>query len=584
MVLQMMASRSHRSPSPQEATEAANHSHGALLAIQYGGSSLSTQEQEKEQNALTNSLDYYPEGRDTITTTTSITTSTTATNKRPLSLYGNFNPHKRMLVDDCDIEAAIRKLKEQRIDEHRQAVYIPPQAKANLQASEKESFSLMDKVKEFLDSPRQVFLVLGDSGAGKSTFNRHLEQELLKAYKQGDPIPLFINLPAIDIPQQDMIGKQLRIHNISDTDVMELKEHYRFIIICDGYDETQIKINLHATNLLNQKGQWDTKMVISCRSTYLGQDYRDQFQPQWVDRYTSTPMDLYSEAAIVPFSRAQIKDYVEQFVRDPEVHLLFDERPVWSTEEYMDRLQAIPNLMELVKNPFLLTLSLKALPADASDLAKVRLTRLSLYDMFINQWLEINKQRLRSIKLSVETQRALDDLLDEGFQTIAVGFLKDLAAAIFKEQDGNPVVQYTHRSDKGTWKVKFFGPESDIVLLRDSSPLARTGVLYQFIHRSLLEYFFARQIYEADASKDLVDHPFMQRNLVKEPSIVQFLSECVLEDLLFKQRLFDIINQSKTNIQTSQAAANAMTILVRADVRCNGMDFRGIRVPGADLI
>ncbi|KAG0273947.1 hypothetical protein BGZ96_004583, partial [Linnemannia gamsii] len=77
----------------------------------------------------------------------------------------------------------------------------PPMAKANLQAKDDTLFSLMGKVKDFFASDCQVMLILGDSGAGKSTFHRHLEYELWLGYKAGERIPLFINLPALKKPE-----------------------------------------------------------------------------------------------------------------------------------------------------------------------------------------------------------------------------------------------------------------------------------------------------------------------------------------------------------------------------------------------
>ncbi|GJJ77482.1 protein HIRA/HIR1 [Entomortierella parvispora] len=500
------------------------------------------------------------------------------------------------------VERDINRLRDQRLEDYRQSVYIPPLAKPSLQALDKDALPLMDMVQEFLRSDQQVFLVLGDSGAGKSTFNRHLERELWSSYKPGEAIPLFINLPAIDRPDQDLIRKQLQLYNFSDIQIQELKRHYRIILICDGYDETQLKVNLHTSNLLNQKGQPDTKMIISCRSGFVDQDYRHQFQPQQIDRYRATETNLYKEAAIAPFLGDQIQDYVRQFVQDPEVHKLMGDRAVWSSDEYMDKLSSIPNLMELVKNPFLLTLALRALPSvveGASDIAKIRMTRLTLYNSFIDQWLAVNQDRLTSSLTnsnpSKDTKVALQELLAEGFAASALDFLKDLAATIFHEQNGNPVVQYRPRRDKNTWKARFFSFEPDVTLLRDSSPLSRVGDQYRFIHRSLLEYFYCRHIHEAgdtdtedtdmetNGSQDLTNHPLRDRNLVREPSIIQFLSEYAQEDLVFKERLHQIIQLSKADEQAGQAAANAITILVRAGVRFNGADLNGIRIPGADL-
>ncbi|KAF9345014.1 hypothetical protein BGX34_005106, partial [Mortierella sp. NVP85] len=77
-----------------------------------------------------------------------------------------------------DFEVQLRILRKQRTKERDNTVYIPLQGKASLQAADNTSFSLMYKIKEFLGSDQKVFLLLGDSGAGKSTFSRELELDL----------------------------------------------------------------------------------------------------------------------------------------------------------------------------------------------------------------------------------------------------------------------------------------------------------------------------------------------------------------------------------------------------------------------
>ncbi|KAF9991823.1 hypothetical protein BGZ80_008864, partial [Entomortierella chlamydospora] len=51
----------------------------------------------------------------------------------------------------------------------------------------------------------------------------------------------------------------------------------------------------------------------------------------------------------------------------------------------------------------------------------------------------------------------------------------------------------------------------------------------------------------------------------------------------FKDQLHSIIEQSKTDGNVEIAAANAITILVRAGVPFIGADLQGIKIPGADL-
>ncbi|KAK3834377.1 MAG: hypothetical protein JOS17DRAFT_773263 [Linnemannia elongata] len=257
------------------------------------------------------------------------------------------------------MEYELYKLQMQRLNDSKLSIYVSPMAKASLQAQDNEVFPLMGKVQEFLTSNRQVMLILGDSGAGKSTFNKHFGLRLLTEYKRGKPIPLFVNLPALQNPAKDLIGEQLREHNFSEEQIQKLKQHRQFIVICDGYDESQLTVNIHNSNNFNTSGQWNVKLVISCRSQYLGQDYRDRFVPHGGGHYSHSGVELFQEAVIAPFSTEQIKDYVEQYVPlEPRT---------WRTEDYMDKLTVIPNLMDLVKNPFLLSLALESLPGEAGS-------------------------------------------------------------------------------------------------------------------------------------------------------------------------------------------------------------------------
>ncbi|KAF9281249.1 hypothetical protein BGZ88_011726, partial [Linnemannia elongata] len=269
------------------------------------------------------------------------------------------------------LEYELHRFQLQRLDEAKLPVYISPMAKANLQARDDDLFPLKEKVQGFLASDRQVMLILGDSGAGKSTFNKHLEFELLHTYTHGGPIPLFINLPAIDRPDKDLIGEHLRTNNFSEAQIQEMKQYRQFVLICDGYDESQLTTNLHTTNLFNRPSQWKVKMVISCRTQFLGQEYRSRFMPEGSSHYTRQATDLFHEAVIAPFTKEQIKDYVEQYVPlEPRT---------WTTKDYMDKLTTIPNLMDLVKNPFLLSLSLEALPGVTEghqDLSAIKITRV----------------------------------------------------------------------------------------------------------------------------------------------------------------------------------------------------------------
>ena len=514
-----------------------------------------------------------------------------------------------------DVEGALRQLRKHRLKERGDAVYIRPQAKASLQAPDDERFSLMDKVQEFLTSDQKVFLLLGDSGAGKSTFNLQLECDLWHHYKKNTGrIPLHINLPAIDKPEQDMIAKQLRKAEFTEPEIRELKLHRKFILICDGYDESQQTHNLYMSNRLNQPGEWNAQMLISCRSEFLGVDYRDRFQPR--DRNHPSEMGQFQEAVFTPFTPDQVHDYIKQYVL---VH-----QPLWEAREYEQALDLIPSLKDLVKNPFLMTLSLEVLPRmvdPGENLSSTRITRVALYDQFIEHWLERGKKRLGDKDLSPQARSAFENLTDEGFTQNGIAFLKKLAVAIYKEQGGQPIVKYSRFKDEISWKAAFFSREDEKQLLREACPLTRSGNQHRFIHRSLLEYGVALAVFDPQEWKEKsrlaastsrrrgstssaysfhihgfseeVEEPVEQgpdphsplawRYFLNEPSVLHFLSERAQQEPIFKQQLLAFIDLSKTDVKWRTAAANAITILVRAGEQFKGANLRGVQIPGADL-
>ncbi|KAF9992761.1 hypothetical protein BGZ79_002687, partial [Entomortierella chlamydospora] len=507
----------------------------------------------------------------------------------------------------ADVETPLSQLKRERLKDRGGDVYISPRAKANLRA--KDDFDLTSKVEEFLESEKKVFLILGDSGAGKSTFNRTLEINLWDKYNADGRIPLFVSLPTIEKLERDMIAERLRQANFTENQIRELKLHREFILICDGYDEIQGTQNLYITNQLNKPGGWQVQMLISCRTEYNGSDYVDCFQP--AERNNGGDTDLLQEARIMPFNKDQIQEYIDQYVSL--------RKPTWRSEDYLQALKQIPNLQDLVKNPFLLKLALEVLPRllnTNSKFSTARITRLNLYDEFVAQWIERGKRRLGEMDLSPRDKEALSQMTE--FKEHGIMYLKELVTAIYENQDGKPIVKYSVHRDRKTWKEEFFNDRDGRNLLREAIPLTRNDYEYQFIHKSVLEYGLALAVYDPNdhnedteprsagsrrestssilsfeqlqtgntattAENVLLNSPLGKRNLVHEQSVLQFLAERVKQQPVFKDQLYSIIEQSKTDKSVRTASANAITILVRAGVQFHGADLRNIKIPRADL-
>ncbi|KAG0057880.1 hypothetical protein BGZ89_001772 [Linnemannia elongata] len=419
----------------------------------------------------------------------------------PLSLPGSLPPLDQGR-DVIDIEDQLEDLRLE-ILSGLFVSYVPLRAKPTLLDSDEDSFLLKKKAKEFLESDRRVLLLLGDSGSGKSTSLRQLHRELWTNYQPGDRIPLYIDLPFIERPEHDLIEKQLRRHNFLNYTVQELLNHRQFTILCDGYDECGLVTNLYATNQLSQQ---DVKMVISCRSTFLGPDYQGRFLPYGTDRYHDKPMDLFEEAVIVPLSECDIKSFVIQYVLELEIAGPLSDQPSWTAEDFMNAMSNIPNMLSLAKNPFLLTLALKLLPSqprDVSSATQVKVTRLKLFDNFLNHWIRVNKDRLHRTIRCRKVYDTFEILCEPDFESSVTRFLLSLTAALSHHQTRRPVVvNYEHSKDGKTWKAEFFGRKIKSILLRDASPLTRAGIQYRFIHDSLFAYLRSRLVYDPDAGDD----------------------------------------------------------------------------------
>ncbi|KAG0049662.1 hypothetical protein BGZ83_005523, partial [Gryganskiella cystojenkinii] len=519
-----------------------------------------------------------------------------------------------------DLELLLDRIRRQQWNEYdRQAIYIQPMSKPSLQSLDNHPVLLKKRVNDFLDSKAEVMLILGDSGVGKSTFVSHLEYELWEKYEPGGQIPLFVDLKAIDNPDKDMIPQLLNDLNItSPTHIEELRSR-QFILICDGFDERRSWTNLHTNNKFNKPNQWMAKMIITCRTQYLNPDYRQYLEPLLI---SSASHSRYEEAVMVPFKLEQIEQYIEQYVLLQGTSEFIDDRQIWTTKQYLKRIREISSLTDFVKNPFMLRIVLKTLPRIAST--TTHLTRAEIYDEFVEFHFENEQERLQMQKsagtMEANCLSAFSEIEGDDFIILGIDFSMRLAHSIFKEQNGVNSVEPFSVTDKAPWKAEFFKPDAMTKLMLESGPLVCRSSLqqggarrlihsknrqtgkknsYAFSHRSILEYFYSRLVY--DPSYDppyetlsvclastatlipIADHPLGQRNLVSEPSILHFLAERVQLNEEFKDVLIGIIQHSKTNPEVSQAAANAITILVQAGIRFHGADLKGIRVPGANL-
>ena len=155
--------------------------------------------------------------------------------------------------------------------------YIAPngQSQAGIGQSIEPLYPWVER--ELLQGPAQVLLLQGLTGAGKSTFNRHLLRTLWQdpawqAYRPGDPaprapIPLFIPLQSTQVNPRNLWDYYPHLPEISFTsaEIRLLQSDYHTVWIADGYDEIpgQTVPNLYDANHLGDyagRGQTDHRL------------------------------------------------------------------------------------------------------------------------------------------------------------------------------------------------------------------------------------------------------------------------------------------------------------------------------------
>ncbi|WP_284269931.1 NACHT and WD40 repeat domain-containing protein, partial [Mycoavidus cysteinexigens] len=490
------------------------------------------------------------------------------------------------------------------------AMYVAPQA--TTVTDKKTLFDLDEAVTAFLtqaqDSSQktQVLLLRGEAGLGKSTFNRHLARRLWRDYSAASgerPIPLYISLPTIDRPNKNLIGQYLSDKcGFSPEQVDALRASQRFIFILDGYDEIPAEQrNLYADEKLDQ---WQAKILLSCRPEYLTEGYKNHLQPRGRSR-------VLLEYQLAPFSEQSIKTYIHQYVQYTQAQ--------WSAQDYQDRLAQIPNVKELLGTPFLLKMALRVLPTlDETRPGQMALTRLKLYEQFVQTWFGRSLARLDAIqsKLTEAEQKAFRSLKDEGFIEHSQTFNTNFALAMSEAQ--TPVAEYSPIARRGIPQDKRYeaflsNQDEGKKLLRFSALLTRQQQQYRFIHKSIQDYLVARAVWEelenftelassnrstplnwAETLRVLWEglSPSVQVdaaallntfNVVEDVAIQRFLVERVQHNGALLKPLLAWIKASTSQKSVHKAAANAITILIKAGVQFNELDLKGIQIPGADL-
>lgn len=305
------------------------------------------------------------------------------------------------------IVEAIQSQSRQRIPdvEKTLGMYIPecasqkrPGSEVTLVEEKKEEHSADKLIDDFLaDKEQRVLLIQGESGTGKTMLTYHTFERLSKQKKEGQVV-CHVNLPGLKNPVNDLVRELLVEKSHLTVAEMEavLNAKLHWVLILDGYDEIKTSMNLLERNrLLDQLGS-GVKVIISCRSQHLMgvANYPAQFAPL---RGPGLPkMQAFCEIFLLPFNSQQIDQFLQKYVET-----YHDQAEYSDWKRYKQELQTVPEVLQLVSNPFMLFLVVDALPGVVRRREQIRhsktapdLLRNDLYQLITATWLTGNKLRM----------------------------------------------------------------------------------------------------------------------------------------------------------------------------------------------
>ncbi|MEM7589776.1 MAG: NACHT domain-containing protein, partial [Myxococcota bacterium] len=493
------------------------------------------------------------------------------------------------------LEEKLQQLKQERLAdkniarERLDVVYVPLQGSMAYQqegAFDLQEYVLEQLQKEEEKNPWKVLALLGDTGAGKSTFTRHLEHTLWQQW-QGpqDYLPLWVSLPTLTDYKEYAVNETLGRYGFTENEIDELQNNYRFLLILDGYDELLDYVNVYDENGLKE---WKGRVLISSRVHYFNSvsgTYSTYLHPEaGVDG--SLGLTVYTAA----FSSTQRDTYMQQYLQE--------NKSLWNVDQYKEYINNNEDLQRLASRPFVLRMLMQVLPGLVRNSSHIGIN--SIYDAFMGDWFyrEIDKEEER-----LRAQRDGFDGFDEKerkdlYNKIDV-FVMKLAHQMNKK--GVQQVLYKASGRKGTtdkdsfvWKEFFGGNGEEAKWLMRAAPLTaikcQSGHQWSFLHKSLQEYYANKATVEGITSSSASDafNESVQKLLEDYQGRMKDNFEFIIESARdpkqdkFRKALWELVNRSKRE-KIGYAASNAITILSAINEIVPNLDLSSVRIPQANL-
>jgi septin family protein len=342
------------------------------------------------------------------------------------------------------------------------------------------SGKLGDIVNDFLFDIKNVLVILGDYGTGKTTFLKKIFSQKAEAYLN-DPInnriPILIYLR--DYQKATSIGSliedYLRDFGLEYNSFRKFVREGRILLLLDGFDEMsgdmRRVVSFQNMQEINKLFSEKVKLILTSRTHYF-KERKDEREILYLDDFNKTGFILEEVKKvkifyIMEFTEKKVEQYLRLFYKDE-----------WRA--YKKKIQNIYDLKSLSKRPILLNLIAKILPE--LDKPTGSITQDTLYEIYIDVWF---KREIKDKKRDIN-------------KNAVIIFLEELAFEMFNTRRN---LIYYSEVEKRVMR-HFDDKILSSVDLEDISGRIRTSTFlirdqydkYFFAHRSFMEYFVSKRV------------------------------------------------------------------------------------------
>jgi len=242
----------------------------------------------------------------------------------------------------------------------------------------------------------------------------------------------------------------------------------------------------HKDDLKFHSLKWKyAKIFITGRPEHF--DNETQHKAAFAIEDKQDPTPNFEVNYMAKFSSDEIQTYISKY-KEADLKCAEELRKLENPEgksptTTFDILKDLGNLKELLTNPFLLNITLQALPILSKNTSTAIITRSSVYEGFIEYWYtkEIDRKEKAISRNINEKQSSSEDL-----KSICYQFAEQLVIQMF--------IQNTINISEKTPELWSFFNNLEHSFARETCPLRRSGNEYSFIHKSVYEYFLARYL------------------------------------------------------------------------------------------